>query len=113
MLFALLVFADFRLARFIALDTFPPMVRIRKRLTYRVVEETQFDANLWDVKKVLQHRGEWAELWTCPHCVGMWLALPLTALADLWYSVPAPVLVVFAVAGAQSFLASHVAGMEK
>lgn len=93
--FLAMVLVVFRLARFVTEDTFPPMAWLRRWLIQHWV----------DAKK-----DDWADLWSCPHCCGIWLSGFATVAGYLlgwFYGGPAVGVVVFlAMAGAQSLLAS-------
>lgn len=104
----LLALAAFRLARLVAIDTLldPPRAAL-----YRwawVDQGPEADP--------VPRAGTWRiytyELATCPHCLGVWFAV---AVWFTWYRRwPGwtDLVVIAAVAGAQSALASFVAGVE-
>ena len=58
-----LIFASARLTRAVVFDDFPPSKWIRLK---------------WDNLTV---GTGWNELFHCPYCMGIWIALPLTVLA--------------------------------
>jgi hypothetical protein len=74
----LLVLAAYRLYRFLALDSFPPMMAARTWLTGEDDEGHPTGAR----------RPKWiADLWACPFCLGYWISLALVAgwwVSPMW-----------------------------
>jgi hypothetical protein len=86
------ILACYRLAQLVALDDGPykVMVRFRKELGRRAATG---DA-LWE---------NWAELFHCPFCLGVWFAFPLA----IWVggnSIIGIIIIWLAIAGGQAFL---------
>jgi hypothetical protein len=69
--------ATYRIARFLILDTLIDTPRI---WLHQVI-----------IGKPKAWRMKLYELLTCPYCLTIWIAAAVTALADIWYSVPAPI----------------------
>lgn len=90
----LATFACYRLAQLIAIDGGPYSIFVRFRL--------------WAGRKAMRSptRQTFAELITCPFCLGIWLAIPLTAIVvwkenlSFWYIG----LIFLAISGGQTFL---------
>lgn len=61
--FLLIVFTSARLTRVLVFDDFPPAAWIRVQ---------------WDSRTA---GSGWNELFHCPYCMGVWVALPVTVLA--------------------------------
>lgn len=76
--FALLALAAFRLTRLIGWDVFPPVERVRDRVTR------------WSGEA-----GLVTELLACPFCLGAWISL---AVYLAWWAAPRPTLAVATVA---------------
>ncbi len=93
MLFILLALLVYRLARLIAIDDGPLDVILEFRNTLGA-----YDYGPNGLAKNSLGRGI-----TCPHCVGMWLALFVAIAAYPW---PEVLVYWLALAGAQSFLQS-------
>ncbi len=84
MLLALLMLTSARVTRLVVADSFPPIARLRSRLSAP---------------------GGWrAYLLSCPWCMGAWVALGVTLGTEAWYGLPAPLLVWPAVAWASGWL---------
>lgn len=114
LLLTLLILGTFRISRFVALDTFPPMAWVRDRVRYkRTVAIVKTPEGGRKKIVVTDERGAWAELVACPHCVGVYVAYALTLVVNYWVSIPLVALVALAVAGGQSLLASVAAGLER
>jgi hypothetical protein len=92
--FVLLVLACYRVARFIVTDDGPWrfMLRIRTRL------------GVYDLGENGRPRSMLGEMFSCPYCIGLWVAL-FMAVGLGWF-LPWPVTAVcwWAIAGGQSFL---------
>ncbi len=83
-LLALMMLTSARVTRLTVADKFPPIARLRSRLSAH---------------------GDWqAYLLSCPWCMGAWVALAVTAVTELVYGLPAPLLVWPAVAWASGWL---------
>lgn len=93
----LLVLACYRLTRFIVFDDGPwqLMFWIRVRL------------GVYDYGENGRPRSMLGEMFSCPHCIGMWVAA-LMAIGVCW-TMPWPVMLIMwlATAGGQSFLESR------
>lgn len=88
----ILALAAYRLYRFTALDSFPPMVAARTWLTGETDDGTFYAT-----------RPAWvAALWSCPYCLGWWISLLLVAA---WWVAPV-VAVAFALPWAVSAAAA-------
>lgn len=73
------------------------------RVTRFLIADTLIDRpRLWFHQTITQRGGgfgRWLfKLVTCVYCLSIWVAAAVTALVDLWGSVPQPVLVWLAVA---------------
>ena len=76
---AILALAGYRLYRFLALDSFAPMVAAR---TWITGEDD-------DGIPVGPRRTAWvSQLWACPYCLGWWISLALV-VAWWWWPVAA------------------------
>lgn len=95
LLFLILSFATYRVARFIAQDSFPPMEQLRNKILYRDEE--------------VDPRNKWVVGLECPHCVGPYVAIIIVVIVNAMVGVPLPVIYALAVAGLQSAFASLVA----
>lgn len=72
----------YRIYRFVALDTWPPVVWLRKRI------ETWLAETLGD---------DWADALTCPWCLGAWVSIVVVTGVQMFVSVPLPFLQILAV----------------
>ena len=79
----ILALGTFRLVRLVSYDSFPPLVRVRNRVT----------GAEWDQDAGEGGEGEWAyrrpvlaELFSCAYCFGLWLSLGVYVL---WLASPA------------------------
>ena len=88
-------FAVFRLARMITLEDGPFGIfkELRGSLGKRAADKEREDLVWW-----------MAELFNCPHCVGVWVTFLVSLLVILPTAVGDIFLTIFAIAGAQSFL---------
>lgn len=104
--FLLLVLAVFRLAELLVFDDGPFDVIFRLRVWTGIYDRDQ-DGNSFD--GAVGRKREIGLLLQCPHCIGMWLALP-SAIVLFFVPVETFGLVIwlgvawFAIAGAQSAL---------
>jgi hypothetical protein len=72
----ILSLAAYRLFRFLALDSFPPMVAARTWITGETDEGERTGA---------RRPGWLADLFACPYCLGWWISL---ALVSAWWAWP-------------------------
>lgn len=89
----LAIMTCYRLAQLVALDDGPMFVfkKFRQKLNKRAANGGQFSKSM-------------AELFHCPFCLGMWIAVPCAVLY-LWPAVIGDAfLLVVGIAGAQAFL---------
>lgn len=103
LILVLLVAATYRLARFVAIDTFPPMKWLRTRIAYK--REVIYDQETERMVRLVE-RPFLGGLITCPHCVGFWIAGLLVVIVNVGRDLELPVLWWLATAGLASFLAS-------
>ena len=92
-----LVVAIWRVTRLLLIDEFPPVRWLRE--TFLRLGTSDDEGNLTGgvgprVLRGLTHSI--AYVWTCPWCMSVWAGAGLVALADVWFSVPYPWLVVAA-----------------
>lgn len=135
LLLACMTLANYRAARLISKDDFPPVLWLRDRLAggWRPLttrEHEAYSVTVTGAERVVAHpelgsvmrlEGQlnryvhrskrspyWlADLVSCPWCITGWLSAALTAAAALTVGVPAPWLVWGAVWGASALLASR------
>lgn len=135
LLITCMVLANYRAARLISKDDFPPILWLRDRLaggwrplttreqeTYPVaVSDSEYPVSHPRLGSLIRLDGEvnryvrrsrwspyWlAELMSCPWCISGWLGAALTAGVAFTIGVPAPWLVWGAVWGASALLASR------
>lgn len=93
LLFVLAALASYRLWRFVSLDDFPPMTKIRDSLEARVGE---------------RHGLDWAQGITCAWCAGWWASCIVVGLVWLARPLPVPALWFGAVSTAVGLLAMTV-----
>lgn len=75
LVFVLISLASYRLFRLVALDTLPPLARLRT----------------WGEVKITAHFSDaWADGITCPWCAGAWTTAIVVVVTDLFASVPLP-----------------------
>lgn len=75
LLFVLVCLAAYRAVRFVVIDDFPPMVRIRDGIE----------------SFVLAHVGaDWADGVKCPWCAGFWVSVAVVAIVWSFVEIPLP-----------------------
>lgn len=77
LVFGLIALGSYRLFRFIALDTWPPIAWLRKH------------AEAW-LAEVFG--DEWADVLTCSWCLGWWCCGLIVLTVSMFVSVPLPIL---------------------
>ncbi len=90
----LVCLATFRATWFVTVDDFPPMAKLRAWVTQRFGEGSSV-----------------TYLITCLWCVSVWLGAGITALTDVFVSVPLPVLVWASSSAVTGILGIFVKGM--
>ncbi len=91
--FLLASFACFRLAQFVVYDDAPGGLMLRLRIR----------AGVYDYGDNGEPQSRLARLLSCPHCVGLWIALGL-AICLFWQRLFVLLPAWWAIAGLQSFL---------
>lgn len=94
LVFVLLVLACYRAARFVVFDDGPFNLMMRIRVWLGV----------YDLGENGRPRRMLGEMFACPHCIGLWIAL-FMAIGLCWFMpCPAAAVAWWAIAGGQSFL---------
>lgn len=95
--FVLAALVAYRVSLFITADTFPPMTKLRFRISQGFRKS----------KLVGVVNPTWADFITCIHCVGIYVTAAIVLVLDvlLEYSVPLPFFVWLALAGSVSLVA--------
>lgn len=123
LLLIVLSLAAYRLTRLAVKDTFPPILRVRCAIMLRgmpfkeawengchavLMRGGKLDQAKYD-RALTLYRPSWewlADLVTCHWCASGWISLGLVLGTAWWYSLPAPVLIWFAVWAAGAWLAN-------